>query len=308
MLALVGSFYFSGTETGFYRVSRSRLVLESTQGNRKSRFLLWLVNHPSFFIATALVGNNVSNYFVSLGVVLMCQELGDSAVLALISTVVSTPVVFIYGELLPKSIFLHVPYRMMHLLGPLYVFLLPLCFPVSILLWMINYVISYVMGHSTERYSMRLAQRELRRILEEGEDLGLVKRTQQNLADGVFNYAGLSASEWIVPIRRVPRVSISSTQDEAIRTARFAGVNELLVMDSGNVVGYYYLPEMLLHSEQTRPTLHSLVDITPSMTLAAVLPLLHSQRIPWAVLRTESGYASGVVYERELRALFLGEV
>ena len=73
LLFLVGLFlsaFFSGTETGLYRVSRTRLVLDGLSGSRAARGIVWLLNHPAIFVATALVGNNLANYLTSLAVVM----------------------------------------------------------------------------------------------------------------------------------------------------------------------------------------------------------------------------------------------
>ena len=65
VLFLVGlalSAFFSGSETGFYRMTRLRLVMEASAGDAISRAMLWLANRPSLFVATTLVGNNLANY------------------------------------------------------------------------------------------------------------------------------------------------------------------------------------------------------------------------------------------------------
>ena len=65
LLVLVGmllSAYFSGTETGFYRASRVRLLLDGLDGDLISRLLLMLTNNPTMFVATTLIGNNLANW------------------------------------------------------------------------------------------------------------------------------------------------------------------------------------------------------------------------------------------------------
>jgi len=65
------SAFFSGSETGFYRVSRIRLVLDGLGGDRMARLILWMTNNPSLFVATTLIGNNLANYMTSLAIVLL---------------------------------------------------------------------------------------------------------------------------------------------------------------------------------------------------------------------------------------------
>ena len=73
---LAMSAFFSGSETGFYRLTRLRLVMDGLSGDRTSQLMLRLVNQPSMFVATALVGNNVANYLSSLAVVNLKGKLG----------------------------------------------------------------------------------------------------------------------------------------------------------------------------------------------------------------------------------------
>ena len=62
-LLLLGIFlsgFFSGSETGFYRASRVRIVIASLDGDRMSKALVKLINNPALFVATTLIGNNVA--------------------------------------------------------------------------------------------------------------------------------------------------------------------------------------------------------------------------------------------------------
>ena len=73
VVSMLLSAFFSGSETGLYRIPRLRLVIDSLSGKTWSRVLLWLTNNPSFFVATTLVGNNVANYRTGLSIVLLAQ-------------------------------------------------------------------------------------------------------------------------------------------------------------------------------------------------------------------------------------------
>ena len=110
-MGLFLSAFFSGSETGFYRVTRLRLVLDASEGSRVARGLLTLTNNPGLFVATTLVGNNFANYLTSLAIVLMARSVaaGNSQWAELMAPLAMTPVVFVYGELLPKNLFFHAP-------------------------------------------------------------------------------------------------------------------------------------------------------------------------------------------------------
>ena len=77
ILGLWLSAFFSGSETGFYRMSFVRLSIDAHAGDRTAKRILWFVRHPSAFVATTLVGNNVANFLTAQGVTLPGGRLGD---------------------------------------------------------------------------------------------------------------------------------------------------------------------------------------------------------------------------------------
>lgn len=113
------SAFCSGVETGMYRVQRVRLVLDALDGSRLSRGLLWLTNHPGLFVSTLLFGNNVANQAFTIGVAwFIVAILGyDDPGTTVFISILSTPILFIFCELLPKSLFYQIPHRLLKTLG-----------------------------------------------------------------------------------------------------------------------------------------------------------------------------------------------
>ena len=193
LLVAVGLFlsgFFSGLETGFYRVTRIRLVLDALGGDPIARGLLWLTNHASIFVATTLVGNNLANYLTSLAIVMGVQSIvygegpGHGHVAELIAPLALAPLLFVYGELLPKNLFLHAPNRLLRKGGPLFLLFVPLFFPVSIFLWGLNRILASFAAEAPEEVRLRIARRELRRALEEGHEVGILHPSQVELKKG----------------------------------------------------------------------------------------------------------------------------
>ena len=136
VFAIALSGFFSGNETGLYRVPRVRLVLDGLTGKLTPRFLLYLANHPPLFVATVLVGNNIANYLTSFAVVLIVPYLISQSQSAseLAASIASTPIVFVFGELLPKYLYFQAPYRLLKLSSPLLMIVTILFLPISLLL------------------------------------------------------------------------------------------------------------------------------------------------------------------------------
>ena len=99
------SAFFSGSETAYYRLSPIRVMVEAEGGDKPSRRLLTFLRDPAGFVATVLIGNNVANYLVTVAsgmtLSLLFANPGDLAEVLL--TLCVTPVVFLFGELVPKN-------------------------------------------------------------------------------------------------------------------------------------------------------------------------------------------------------------
>ena len=85
--------------------------MDAMSGSMVARGLIWLANNPAAFVATTLIGNDLANYLASLAIVLATARLlpSQEGWAAVIVPMAFSPVVFVYGELLPKNLFFYAP-------------------------------------------------------------------------------------------------------------------------------------------------------------------------------------------------------
>lgn len=287
-LAAVGlalSAFFSGSETGFYRATRIRLVLDAMGGDLVSRWLVWLSNHPPLFIATTLVGNNLANYLASLAIVMGTQAIfvGEGHTAELIAPLVLAPVLFVYGELLPKNLFLSAPNRLLRWGGPLFLLFVPLFLPVSLLLWVLNRFLSRVIGESPETFRLAVARRELRRALQEGHEAGILHRAQRELAQGIFAVAQQPVADYATPLSDAPRARNDMTKDQVRQIARRFRLANVPIEEAGDgrLVGYVRVIDLDLDpSDDFEPVVRPLPEIPASKTLIDAVMRIHAQKEP----------------------------
>lgn len=226
---------FSGSETAFYRMPRIRLKLDAMTGDRSAKRLLWLVNNPGFFVATVLVGNNVANYTVSMATVLFIGSVLPKAqgiAMEIGSTLVLAPFLFVYGEMFPKYLCLRAPNRMLRFLTPILMFFLILFLPVTMLFWLLNQAIARVTGKSKELLGLTLGRQELARVLDEGQETGILFDTQRRLADGVFEVSHRLVRDWAIPAMQWPTVTTAMKPKEVLEIARQHNLNEIPVYEA----------------------------------------------------------------------------
>lgn len=304
-IGLALSAFFSGSETGLYRASRVRLRLEAVEGDPLARVLLWLVSRPGLFVATALVGNNLANNLVSLAVVLFSQSLfptGHSAELLL--TTLLAPVLFVYGELLPKYLFLRAPNRLLRRGGGVFVLFTLLFLPVSIFVWGISFLAARVLGGSPQPVRFRLARRELRRILEDAHEVGVLQPIQRRLADAIFTLADQPVRQFAQPLENFPRVCSGMTPEEVLELASQYPWTDLPVEDArrpGTFLGYIQVWELALRAKDTLGPIHPLIPIPSEEGYLSALLQMERSKARLAVLVDATGKTLGLLSLETLR-------
>ena len=303
LLCLVGlalSAFFSGSETGFYRVPRVRLQIEAHAGDKLSQSLLWLTNHPSVFVATSLVGNNLANYLTSLAIVMAVGYLfaGSGLAAELLAPIVLAPVLFVYGELLPKNLFFYRPHGLLRACGPLFLLCTVLFVPVSILLWTVSWLLERIAGQSPQKLRGQLARKELKRVLEEGHEAGILWPSQRALAQGIFALANRPVTAFATAAAEMPAVSEKATSAEVLKTARQNQVSAVPVHRpgaEGNFIGYLKVADVYLDEASPRERLRPLVEIPADATHLAALISIQSADQWLARLVNDAGRTVGMV-------------
>lgn len=270
------SAFFSGSETGFYRVNRVRLVLDSRGGDFVARGLLLLTNNPSLFVATTLIGNNLANYLTSLAIVLLVEGLfaPHSHLAELVAPIVLSPVLFVYGELLPKRLFLLAPNRLVRRSGPLFLLCVVLFAPVALLLWALGRLLRYLLGESPEQVRLTLARRELGRVFEEGQEAGILNPVQRWFAQNLIATADARVTSVHTPLARVESVPRGAATAVVNRLARRRRTPVVPVRDGDALIGYVRIVDLVLGQQETVAEVRPLVTIPQTDNhLSAVMRL-----------------------------------
>ena len=307
ILFLIGmalSAFFSGCETGFYRATRVRLRLDAIQGDRFAHGLIWLANNPALFVATTLIGNNLANYVTSLAMVLGASSLGPSyrAFFQSVAPLLFSPIVFVYGELLPKNLFYQAPNRLLRFAGPVFLGFSLLFLPVSAVLWLLGRALRYLVGESPEQLRLSLARQELQRVFDEGHEVGLLRPLQRQVAQGMLTLVDEPLSRFMVPMARVPSVRIGMPTEEVRRIARRNQVSRLLVIESNGrrVLGYVRVLDLRRSSAEQLTEYRELLAIGDNVSPISALTTMQAESTVWARVVNASGHTIGLLQSDRL--------
>lgn len=311
-VGLALSAFFSGSETGFYRATRVRLLVQALGGNWSARGLVWLMNRPSLFVGTALVGNNIANYLTSLAIVMGAQRLagGDHPGIELAASLVLAPLVFIYGELLPKNLFYEAPNRLLLRSGPAFLLASVLLAPATLLTWLTSRLLQLFVRRSPQEIRLVLARRELADVLEAGHDAGILRPSQQALIQGTLSLADQPVRQLATPAGRFSRVTTSTKRRDILRVARRQRRTLIPVEEPRGrrrLVGYVRVVDVAMTPEGEELPLRGAVTLREDEPcLAALIRLLAADRALGHVVTSRGRTAGFVTAEQLIDALWTG--
>ncbi len=290
-LGLRLSAFFSGAETGFYRASFLRISIDAQAGDPISKRLVWFARNPSAFVATTLVGNNVANYLTTLAIGLMTFALVQTHAewLEIAGTLLIAPIVFVFGELLPKNLYYRAPLMLLRRDANRFVFFYYLFLLVSFPLIGISKLFEKLGQPEEEQTGLVLGRTRLVQVLSQGHREGLLTEVQTRLVHGIMNAASSSMGTSYTPCDRVLGVKETATREEILDYARRYGIAVVPIHKTGDPkawFGYVRVIDLAV----ARQSVSSLMFLMPSIPAG-------SSKLDALLKLRETGQNCGVVMD-----------
>lgn len=310
-VCLAFSALFSGSETAFYTLSRVQLELDAKRGSRVARLASWLLRDDAALLITILIGNNLA---LELSTHLAEHLLADGgmslAQVALLVTAVLTPLVFLFGEVLPKEIFRRRPHGLIGIAAPVVATTRVLAWPLERLLRALSWLIERALGVNARPEQLRPGRGEVLRFLEEGRRVGALSPKAETLARNALALRSLPVSRVMIPWDQVVTLPADGEQVDLFRRTSEARFTRLPVVEaSGAVSGYVHQIDVLAEGPEV-PVLEARLDVTclPAGTsVARALLLLRGSGRRAAVVGSEEA-PEGLVTLKDLVEEISGEL
>ena len=230
------SSFFSAAETALTGANKLRLKNLAKGGNTRARKALQLLNHFDDALSTILIGNNVVNIATaSLAAAVSTAAFGPSG-LAL-ATVVTTIIILIFGEILPKSAASDAPeYYSMKTAGLLRI-LVVLFTPLNFLFRQLKQLAARLLGKKNSRKPA--TEDELLLMVDEVESGGGINNQDSLLIKSAIEFSDIRVREIMTPRVDMVAMDISEGTPEALKLFRSHGFSRLPVFkdDYGEIIG-----------------------------------------------------------------------
>jgi CBS domain containing-hemolysin-like protein len=220
LAVLIGfSALYSGSEIGFYTVSSVQVDLDAQGGSRRARLMGWLLRNESALLVTILVGNNLAlelatHVAESLTVTWLGLE-GVGPKAALIVTAVLTPLVFLFGEALPKDVFRQRPYALTGVAAPVIALSRVVFWPLERILRLATLALEGILGLESAEVSPVAGREAVLGFLAEGRRHGALSERAEALASNALRLKSVPVTEVMVPWDQVATLRQSESDPVA---------------------------------------------------------------------------------------------
>jgi len=208
-ILVILSAYFSATETAFSSLNKTRLKAMAEKGNKRARLTLKLAEDYDKLISTILIGNNIVNIAcASISTILFIEILNAESGPA-VSTLVTTVVVLIFGEITPKSIAKDVPEKFAMFSAPIINVLIILFTPLSFIFGQWQKLASKIIKDDEDA---KMSQEELLMIVDEVTEEGSLDDDESDLIKNAIEFAEQEARDILT--HRVDLKAVAIDEDK----------------------------------------------------------------------------------------------
>ncbi len=313
LIALFFSAVFSGSEIAFYAAHRLYLIIKARQKGRMRRFLAGVMARPSRFVLLILIGNNFVLALFSILFSRVIQGLAAARGLqwspALdfwMTTVLSTVIVLLFGEYLPKALFYRMPERMLLRLMPLLAVWYILIYPIFWLVMQVMQAMGRLVGidiHEESTFSLRdwylLVVPHGRKS---SESSLMVRRA--------LEFPDVRLRDCLVPRNEVVGIDVHADEKALRRLFREHGLSRIIVYDRDptRILGYVHAVSLFSRPRSLREVIIRPPFFPESMKAAHALQKMIGDHKNLAVVVDEYGTPIGIVTVEDILEEVVGDI
>lgn len=315
-LSLLCSAFFSGMEIAYVSANKIHLEIEKKKNNFFSIILKRITKRPSKFIATMLVGNNIALVVYGLFMGDLLMNLMPLAGLwgLLVQTLVSTLVILLTAEFLPKVFFQIYANRLVTVLAfPAYLFYLLFSVVSEFVIWISDVILKHVFRTQGDAVQLTFSKVELGHYI--NEQMESVEQedavdSEIQIFQNALEFSEVKAREVMIPRTEVIGVEDDISPKELGKKFTETGLSKVLVYRENidDIVGYVHSFELFKKPSDIKQVLMPVVFVPETMLAKDVLQILTRKRKSIAVVVDEYGGTAGIITVEDIIEELFGEI
>lgn len=320
VISLLLSGFFSGTEMAFVTADKVRTAVDVRKGGFISRLVRRFYDKSEFFISTILVGNNIVLVVYGMGAAKMLEpwletHFHSEFLVLLFQTLISTGVILLTGEFLPKTMFGINPNSSLRFLALPVAFFYVVLYPVSLLATWLSRGLMRLVGATTHSsYVSLISVGDLNDYLEEAIDtMEETKATVENevkLFQNALDFSTTHVRDCMIPRREIVAVPFDTPRAELSELFTSTGRSKIIVYrdDIDDIAGYIHVSELFVPGEDWQQHIKPVLYAPENLLANVMMRRLLQQKRSIAIVVDEFGGTAGFLTLEDLVEEIFGDI
>lgn len=316
-LILIG--FFAGYEIAFISANRLSIELKKKQGLRSGIILSNFMESPAKFIGTCLIGLNIVLVIYGLLFTAFLKsiawnplEVENEYLKLVIDTIISTFVVLVFGEFIPKAIFKARNDKLIAFFAPVAQFFHSLLQPlasvfVSIAQWILTYIFNVRMNNKNEAFSKVDLEHFFQQTKDQDEEN---QELNTELFENALSLPLVKIRQCLVPRTEIEGADIHISIEELKKQFIKTQLSKLVIYDDSvdSILGYVHQIDLFKRPSSVQEILHPIIAVPESMSATDLINKFTKERksIAWVV--DEFGGTAGIVTMEDVLEEIFGEI
>lgn len=327
LLALLFSAFFSGMEIAFISANKLQLEVQAKTGGWPDRVLLKFLSNQSGFLGTTLIGNNIALVIYGIFMAktidpwlnqMLPPVLNQPFGHLILQTFISTLLVLITAEFLPKSIFMLEPNRILKWLAiPMLAIYYSLWIITFIVTWLSKLLIVYVFrlsyNESKPVYGLADLNTYIRNLVKQSNQLlGTDENAEvdENIFANALEFKNLRIRDCMIPRTEMVSIDVKDDINELLGALIKSGHSKILVYENNidNVLGYCHAHELFRKPKAIKKIMTPILFVPETMRAQELMVKFITENKGIAVVVDEYGGTSGLVCLEDLIEEIVGDI
>lgn len=314
ILCIIMSGFFSSSETALTSVGKIKARQLKKEKKKNAGILEKLLDRPKTFITAILIGNNIVNIAASsVSTVLFVSLVGNNGIV--LSTIIMTLLVLVFGEITPKSLAQENPERI-SLAFAKPIFMLTIIFkPLIMILNKLTTGIIHIFAPSIGDKPL-ITEEEFENILSVSDEQGLLEEEETEIIRNVLQFGECQALDVMTPRTNIVSIDVNISKSELKEVlSQDVVFSRLPVYENSidDIIGILHVKDLvanLFNYEEgdIRPFLKEAFYAYEYMPIIDLFKQMKSKNVSLAIIIDEYGGTSGVVSIEDIIEELVGEI
>jgi len=322
LMSIAFSAFFSGMEIAFISANKLRIELDKKQGSFASRIVNIFIHNRGQYIATMLVGNNIALVIYGILMAELLEKpiislVGNSEMIVLLTqTIISTLIILVTAEFLPKTLFRINPNKVLNLFALPVLIIYYLLFPIAkFTVWLSSFLLKAILKVDVkeEHEKTVFGKVDLDHMIDSSkpeEEMQEEIEHDIKLFQNALDFSKIKLRECVVPRTELIALEINSPISKLKQKFIETGLSKILIFEESidNIIGYVQSSDLFHNPEDIRSMLKSLIIVPETMPAQKLLNKFMKEQKNIALIVDEFGGTAGIVTTEDIIEEIFGEI